>query len=59
MEDGEEKSDSGEPGLFQLVVVNSYGSQEVKKLHSSQTHRLTGKHTHTTLSADSGLSCGL
>ena len=46
MEDG---ADSGELSLFQLVVVNSYGLQEVKKLHSSQTHRLTGKHTHYSL----------
>lgn len=39
----EEKADSGEPSLFKLAVVNSYGSQEVQKLEPSQTYKLTSE----------------
>ena len=42
MEEGE-KTDSGERLLFQLTVVNSYGSQEVQKLESSKTYKLSGE----------------
>lgn len=42
MEEGE-KSDDNERLLFQLVVVNSYGSQEVQKLELAKTYKLSGQ----------------
>ena len=42
MEEGE-KSDDNERLLFQLVVVNSYGSQEVQKLEPAKTYKLSGE----------------
>ena len=38
-----EKTDSDDPPLFSLTVVNSYGSQEVQKLESSKTYRLSSE----------------
>lgn len=38
-----EKSDSNELYLFRLVVVNSYGSQEVQKLEPSKSYKLSSE----------------
>lgn len=35
------KAESNQGQLFQLKVVNSYGSQEVQKLEKSQTYRFS------------------
>ena len=39
----EEKTDSGERPLFKLVVVNSYGSQEVQNLEPSKTYTFSSQ----------------
>ena len=44
MEEDEEKTDNSERSLFKLVVVNSYGSQEVKKLEPSESCNLSSEH---------------
>lgn len=41
--DEAEKTDSDEPPLFCLTVVNSYGSQEVQKLELTQTYKLSSE----------------
>lgn len=38
---GKRKAEDGEHVLFQLTVVNSYGSQEVQKLEGSKKYKFT------------------
>lgn len=43
MEEEVEKADGRECSLFQLSVVNSYGSQEVQKLKPSTSYKFTSE----------------